>query len=102
MLWEQDDPGEVLRNRLGFADAEAMSGWVTSSVERHWGVRVGFPERVVMSDSNALAWARRDDERLLLKWSVASDRFERLAFAAELTAWLGAQGLPVSARADAQ
>ncbi|WP_181436551.1 MULTISPECIES: phosphotransferase [unclassified Curtobacterium] len=52
---------------------------------------------MVLSDSNALAWVRRDDERLLLKWSVASDRFERLAFAAELTAWLGAQGLPVSA-----
>jgi Ser/Thr protein kinase RdoA (MazF antagonist) len=97
MLWEQDDPDEVLRNRFGFADAEAMSDWIASSVERHWGVRVGFPERVVMSDSNALAWVRRDDERLLLKWSVASDRFERLAFAAELTAWLGAQGLPVSA-----
>ncbi|GAA1493451.1 phosphotransferase [Curtobacterium herbarum] len=97
MLWEQDDPTEVLRNRFGFADAEAVGAWVSATVERHWGVRVGTPERVVMSDSNALAWVRNGDERLLLKWSVASDRFERLTFAAELTSWLGTVGLPVSA-----
>jgi homoserine kinase type II len=97
MLWEQDDPTEVLRDRFGFANAAAVGEWVSSTVERHWGVRVGPPERVVMSDSNALAWVRSGDERLLLKWSVAPDRFERLTFAAELTAWLGALGLPVSA-----
>ncbi|PYY36519.1 phosphotransferase [Curtobacterium sp. MCBD17_030] len=96
MLWEQDDPTDVLRNRFGFADAEAVGDWVRSTVERHWRVRVGPPERMVMSDSNALAWVRGGDERLLVKWSVAPDRFERLAFTSDLTAWLGAQGLPVS------
>lgn len=62
-----------------------------------WGIRVASPERVVISDSNAPAWVRSGDQRLLLKWSVAPDRFERLALAAKLTAWLGALGLPVSA-----
>lgn len=97
MLWEQDDPDAVLRDRFGFASAEAVGDWVTSVVERQWGLRVESPERVVMSDRNALVWVRRGDERLLLKWSVAPDRFERLTFAAELTAWLGTLGLPVSA-----
>jgi homoserine kinase type II len=97
MLWAQDDPTEVLRDCFGFANAEAVGDWVSSTVERHWGVRVGFPERVVISDSNALAWVSAGDEHLLLKWSVAPDRFERLAFAATVTAWLGALGLPVSA-----
>jgi homoserine kinase type II len=97
MLWEQDDPTDVLRDRFGFANTEAVGDWVSSTLERHWGVRVGSPERVVMSDRNALAWVRRGDERLLLKWSVAPDRFERLGFAAELTDWLVALGLPVSA-----
>lgn len=97
MLWAQDDPTEVLRDRFGFANAEAVSAWVRSSVERHWGIRVESPKRVVISDSNALAWVRSGDQRLLLKWSVAPDRFERLALAAELTAWLGALQLPVSA-----
>ncbi|SBN63221.1 homoserine kinase type II [Curtobacterium sp. 9128] len=97
MLWAQDDPDEVLRNRFGFANAEAVSAWVRSTIERHWGTRVGSPERVVISDSNALAWVRSGDQRLLLKWSVAPDRFERLALAAKLTAWLGALQLPVSA-----
>ncbi|WP_420367232.1 phosphotransferase [Curtobacterium sp. L1-20] len=96
MLWAQDDPAEVLRDRFGFADAEAVGDWVTSTVERHWGVRVGSQERVVISDSNALAWLRAGDDRLLLKWSVARDRFERLAFAATVTASLGTLGLPVS------
>jgi homoserine kinase type II len=97
MLWEQDDPDEVLRERFGFADAESVGHWVSSMVERHWGIRVGSPERVVMSGSNALAWVRSGDERLLVKWSVAPDRFARLAFAAELTASLGTLGSPVSA-----
>ncbi len=96
MLWAQDDPSDVLRDRFGFASAEAVGDWVTSTVERHWGVRVGSPEQVVISDSNALAWLRAGDERLLLKWSVAPDRFARLAFAATVTASLGALGLPVS------
>jgi homoserine kinase type II len=97
LLWEQDDPNEVLRTRFGFARAEAVSDWVLASVAHRWGVHVDPPERVVMSGGNALAWVRGGDERLLVKWSVAPERFERLAFAADLTTWLGAQGLPVSA-----
>jgi homoserine kinase type II len=97
MLWEQDDPAEVLRTRFGFADVDALGGWVTSVIEHRWGTRVGVPERVVFSDHNALAWVRSGNERLLLKWSVAPERFERLSFAADVTDRLGAQGLPVSA-----
>ncbi|TCK61358.1 phosphotransferase [Curtobacterium sp. PhB136] len=96
LLWEQDDPNEVLRTRFGFA-GPIVRDWVTAAVAHHWGVRVEPPERIVMSGGNALAWVRSGDELLLVKWSVAPERFERLAFAADLTAWLGAQGLPVSA-----
>lgn len=97
MLWAQDDPAEVLRDRFGFSSAEAVSAWVGSTVERHWGIHVEAPERVVISDSNALAWVSSGDQRLLLKWSVAPERFERLALAATVTAWLGALKHPVSA-----
>lgn len=97
MLWEQDEPDEVLRDRFGFADAAAVGDWVVSMLERHWDIRVASPERVVLSDRNALAWVRRGDERLLLKWSFAPERSERLAFVAQVTAWLGTLGLPVSA-----
>ncbi len=40
---------------------------------------------------------RRTQQRLLLKWSVTSERFERLAVISKLTAWLGTQGPAVSA-----
>lgn len=67
MLWAQDDPAEVLRDRFGCSSAEAVSAWVGSTAERHWGIHVEAPEQVVISDSNALAWVSSGDQRLLLK-----------------------------------
>lgn len=97
MLWESDDPHEALRTRFGFADAEAAGAWAVEVLEREWGIRADHCERVVMSDRNALAWIRTGGTSALLKWCVTPERFERLALAADLTAWLGARGLPVSA-----
>jgi homoserine kinase type II len=54
-------------------------------------------ERIVISDRNALAWVMTSSERLLMKWSVAPDRFSRLSQIAQLTGWLHRQGLPASA-----
>ncbi|MBF4607470.1 phosphotransferase [Curtobacterium sp. VKM Ac-1393] len=97
MLWERADPSQVLRDRFGFTDAAAAEDWVVRTLERWWGVRVDACERIVMSDHNALAWISTAGGRMLLKWSIAPEGFERLAFAADLTAWLGERGLPVSA-----
>lgn len=97
LLWERGDAARVLRDRFGFTDAAAADDWVVRTLERRWGVRVDACERIVMSDHNALAWVSTAEGRMLLKWSIAPEGFERLAFAADLTAWLGERGLPVSA-----
>lgn len=97
MLWERADPTQVLRSRFGFMDADAAEHWVVRALERWWNVRVVACERIVMSDHNALAWVTTAGGRMLLKWSIAPERFERLAFAADLTTWLADRDLPVSA-----
>lgn len=103
MLWEQDEPDGVLRDRFGLADLDAASAWVSGMLERHWGIAVAACDRIVMSDRNALAWVRSAaGEHLLLKWSVAPERFARLGSVAALAAWLGARGLPVSAPVPAR
>lgn len=97
MLWERADPAQVLRSRFGFTDVDAAEDWVIRALERWWGVGVVLCERIVMSDHNALAWVETAEGRMLLKWSIAPEGFERLAFAADLTTWLAERGLPVSA-----
>jgi homoserine kinase type II len=97
MLWEGHDPTDALATRFGFSDAAAASRWVVTTLDEHWGVRVDSCERIVMSDCNALAWVRTPPGRLLAKWSVAPERFPRLAALARLTTWLASEGLPVSA-----
>lgn len=97
MLWEPDDPATALSERFGFADAATATDWVSRTVEQHWGVGVGECERIVMSFKNALVWLRTTEGLLLAKWSIAAHRFDRLSALAELTAWLDARGLPVSA-----
>ncbi|MFZ7089315.1 phosphotransferase [Curtobacterium sp. RRHDQ10] len=96
MLWERDDPDEVLRTRFGFGDRGAVGRWAVGVLADRWGVQVDACDRVVMSDRNALAWVRGGSRRAVLKWSVAPERFARLEVAAALTAWLGDRGLPVS------
>lgn len=97
MLWERADPAQVLRSRFGFTDVAAAEDWVIRTLDRWWNVHVVVCERIVMSDHNALAWVSTADGRMLLKWSIAPEGFERLAFAADLTTWLAERGLPVSA-----
>jgi homoserine kinase type II len=97
MLWEAEDPAKVLRARFGLADPAAACRWVTDTLTRRWGVQVDSCERIVMSDRNALAWVGTPGGRMIAKWSVASERFPRLAALARLTVWLDGQGLPVSA-----
>lgn len=98
MLWERDDPAAVLRDRFGFASAVEAAAWVGRTLDAQWGVAVEACERIVMSDRNALAWVRdAGGQPLLLKWSVAPERFARLAVVADVTAWFGSCGLPVAA-----
>lgn len=97
MLWEADKPSDALRTRFGFPDAAAAGRWVTATLAEHWGVRVDFCERIVMSDRNALAWVGSPDGHMIAKWSVAPERFLRLSALARLTVWLDDQGLPVNA-----
>ncbi|MEJ8282639.1 phosphotransferase [Curtobacterium citreum] len=97
MLWERADPAQVLRSRFGFTDVAAAEDWVIRTLGRWWNVRVIACERIVMSDHNALAWVSTAGGRMLLKWSIAPEVFERLVFAADLTTWLEERGLPVSA-----
>lgn len=97
MLWEATDPGDALMERFGFSDRAAAGRWVVTMVDRDWGVGVGTCDRIVISDRNALAWLDTPSGRMVAKWSVAPERFPRLAALAGLTAWLDRKGLPVSA-----
>lgn len=97
MLWEANDPVATLQSRFGFDSTDAVVEWVALALRDVWGVRVDSCERIVMSSSNALAWVGTTSGRMIAKWSVASERFARLAALARLTAWLAEEGLPVSA-----
>ncbi|HET6482041.1 MAG TPA: phosphotransferase, partial [Actinoplanes sp.] len=96
MLWETLDPRQTLDERFGFGDGQAAGRWVADTLDQHWGVRIDSCNRIVMSDGNALAWVGTPSGRLLAKWSVAPDRFPRLAETARLTSWLHSRELPVS------
>lgn len=97
MLWEGHDPGTVLTDRFGFRDAAAAARWVTSTVRSHWEIEIQSCERIVMSFTNALAWVRTPEGRMIAKWSIATPGFARLAALADVIAWLDRCGLPVSA-----
>ena len=97
MLWEDLDPMRTLDARFGFPDAVAAGRWIARTVYDGWGLSVESCDRIVMSDYNALAWVTTPSGRVLAKWSVAPSRFPRLAQVADLTQWLAARGLPVSA-----
>lgn len=97
MLWETAEPAHVLATRFGHDDGDAARTWLTGLVGEHWGIEVLACRRIVMSDCNALAWLDTSSGGVVAKWSVARDRFARLAALTDLTAWLAAQGQPVSA-----
>lgn len=97
MLWESTDPRVALRDRFGFTDPGVAARWVAGVLANQFGIGAGRCERIVMSDRNAMAWVETSDGQLVAKWSVARDRFRRLAALAELMCWLDVRGLPVSA-----
>jgi len=79
MLWESVDPKEALRQRFGFADAVSAVGWVSDTLWDTWAITVDDCERLVISAGNLLTWITADDRRLVVKWSVVSELFQRLA-----------------------
>lgn len=96
MLWESADPDTALTERFGFASAAEATDWLTGVLAEHWGLKVAGCERLVISDSNCLAWISVDGCRMIAKWSMRPQLFARLAAIARLTVWLGERGIPVS------
>ncbi|GGR62059.1 homoserine kinase type II (protein kinase fold) [Nocardioides luteus] len=96
MLWESTDPYDALEARFGFGAATAAMEWLDGVLARHWGLRVRGCGRLVISDSNCLAWVTVDGDAMVAKWSMRQSRFERLVAVGELTSWLGERGIPVS------
>ncbi|TQL69548.1 homoserine kinase type II [Nocardioides albertanoniae] len=97
MLWEAADPREMLTERFGFASATEATGWLDKVLAEHWSLRVDVCERLVISDANCLAWVVVDGRRMIAKWSMRPQVFERLAAIARLSVWLDERGIPVSA-----
>lgn len=98
MLWEAADAATALRDRFGHRDPVEASAWLATVLAADYGISMGSCERIMMSDSNALAWVTTDDgSRLIAKWSVKPSRFAHLSHVAALTNWLGSEGVPVSA-----
>lgn len=97
MLWEAVEPNEALRTRFGFDDSAAVLEWISATLSRVWAIGVLTVPRMVISDHNAIVWVQSGQGPLVLKWSRAQDRFERLEAAARLLTWLDGQGLPVAA-----
>lgn len=97
MLWEAVEPREALRTRFGFDGSAAVLDWISSTLNRVWAIRVLAVPRMVISADNAILWVDSSRGPLVVKWSRAQDRFERLAAAARLLTWLDERGLPVAA-----
>lgn len=97
MLWEQADPGLRLRDRFGLEDAAAASAWLTTALAGTWDIGVRACTRIVLSDTNALAWLDTSAGPLVAKWSVATERFARLEALSHVLARLARDGVPVSA-----
>ena len=98
MLWEPHDAAVVLRERFGHDGAPGAAAWLGSVLSQDFGRQMASCDKIVMSDSNALAWLQTfDGDRPILTWSVNKDRFAGLAALAAVTDWLRREGLPVSA-----
>ncbi|NHB84630.1 hypothetical protein G7085_08475 [Tessaracoccus sp. HDW20] len=73
MLWEPHDAAVVLRERFGHDGAPGAAAWLGSVLSQDFGRQMASCDKIVMSDSNALAWLQTfDGDRLILKWSDAS------------------------------
>lgn len=97
MLWEPVDPEAALRERFGFDDLAAVRGWVTKALDATWAITVDTCPRMVISDQNAIVWARSDRGDLVVKWSRARERFPSLDASTRLLRGLADRGIPVAA-----
>lgn len=97
MLWEDVDPQSVIESRFGLGNAEQVGSWIKEIVRSEWGFDILSCDRIVISDRNALGWLNSPSGVFVAKWSVASDTFAHLDAFARVVAWLGEQGVPVSA-----
>jgi homoserine kinase type II len=97
MLWEAASPHDVLRDRFGFDGAERASGWITEAARSIWGIETSTCTRIVLSDTNALAWLSTPSGSLVAKWSIAPEKYARLSALAHVLSTLARDGIPVSA-----
>jgi homoserine kinase type II len=97
MLWEPTDATAALTERFGFAATADAIDWLRDVLAKHWGLEIEACERLVISAGNCLAWIIVGGRRMLAKWSMQVQLFERLTAIAGLTVWLGERGIPVSA-----
>lgn len=97
MLWEDVDPAERLASRFGFESSLVAADWLAGVLDDSWGFANSTCDRLLLSDWNVMAWVDVGDRTLVAKWSVHRPRFQRLADAAHVTAWLDSRSVPVAA-----
>ncbi|UQN31134.1 phosphotransferase enzyme family protein [Brachybacterium kimchii] len=97
MLWEDEDPRSVIDSRFGFKSVEQAGRWIKETVRKQWELDIRSCNRIAISDRNALGWLNSPTEAFVAKWSIASDRFAHLNALARVVAWLGKEGVPISA-----
>ena len=101
MLWEPVEAPAALAERFGLTDLDDVARWTTAALATTWGLRVSDVPRAVVSDRNAVVWAgtttSAERGRVVVKWSCAPERFERLAASTQLTTLLAERGVPVAA-----
>jgi len=105
MLWESTDPRRALQTRFGLNSFDDAVSWLTKGLAQAWAIDVEACDRILISDNNAIAWVRTNQETLVAKWSRDQNQFVRLSAIADLLQALNEQGLPVApplASVDAQ
>jgi len=97
MLWESIAPQIALSKRFQFANPEAATEWLLSTVPHTYGIEVISVDGLVMSSYNLLVWLTTAEGALLAKCCAFLPAHARLLAAGELVVWLAQMGLPVSA-----
>lgn len=97
MLWEDTDPEAALRARFGLRDRDQATAWLATVLRRTWGLRVDAGERLILSDTNALAWVDTHGGSFVVKIASHEPAFARLDAIADLLGRLDGAGLPVAA-----
>jgi len=97
MLWEEEDSAEALASRFGFAKSRSVVEWMRNVMWQAWEIAIDDCDRLIISDGNLLAWISSNNTRLIMKWSVVSKRFQRLADTTSLIMWLHDHSIPVAA-----